>query len=47
MRHNTGLVDEIGDIVIENNRFRFMTVDSPDGAETILDIKAGQIEPID
>ena len=38
--HRVELVDEIGDITVEGNLYRFLT---PDGEDTILEIEAEQI----
>ena len=38
--HFIELTDEIGDIIIDGNLYKFMTLDGPDGEETILEIEA-------
>lgn len=43
--HRIELVDEIGDIVMQDGLYKFMTVDTEEEAGTILEIKAnGLIE---
>ncbi|MBP1547967.1 MAG: hypothetical protein J6A37_15395 [Oscillospiraceae bacterium] len=42
--HHTEIVDEIGEITLENDLYKFLTVD---GEDTILEIKADQIVQIE
>ncbi len=45
--HRIELVDEIGDIVMKDGLYRFMTVDTEEEAETILEIEADELVEIE
>lgn len=45
--HRIELVDEIGDIVMKDGLYRFMTVDTEKEAETILEIEADGLMEIE
>lgn len=45
--HRIEFVDEIGDIVMKDGLYKFMTVDTEEEAETILEIEADGLTEIE